>query len=176
MAPVLVQASRPLAACCVQSRTRIPRAARQWQHAIVIHRQHEKQKPHLENGLRYGPYFVTESRGHWMSSYPILTSLLITPLYVVPAWWLSRQPDAVPASTISLIADTMEKLSASLIAALSAGILYLALGRIISGPGALVIALIYGMASSTWSISSQALWTHGLAQLAFALLLLVASP
>ena len=96
-------------------------------------------EPYLKDELRYGPYFVTESRGHWMSSYPILTSLLITPLYVVPAWWLSQQPDAVPASTISLIADTMEKLSASLIAALSAGMLYLALGKIVSGPGALLM-------------------------------------
>ena len=128
-------------------------------------------EPHLERGLLYGPYFVTESRGHWMSSYPILTSLVITPLYVVPAWWLSHQPDAVPASTISLIADTMEKLSAGLIAALSAGVLYLALGRVVLPPGNLLIALTYGMASSTWSISSQALWTHGLTQLAFALLL-----
>ena len=128
-------------------------------------------EPHLERGLLYGPYFVTESRGHWMSSYPILTPLVITPLYVVPAWWLSRQPDAVPASTILLIADTMEKLSAGLIAALSAGVLYLALGKVVSHPGSLLIALIYGMASSTWSISSQALWTHGLTQLAFALLL-----
>ena len=128
-------------------------------------------EPHLERGLLYGPYFATESRGHWMSSYPILTSLVITPLYVVPAWWLSHQPDAVPASTISLIADTMEKLSAGLIAALSAGVLYLALGRVVLPPGNLLIALTYGMASSTWSISSQALWTHGLTQLAFAFLL-----
>ena len=90
-----------------------------------------------------------------MSSYPILTSLVITPLYVAPAWWLSHQPDAVPASTISLIADTMEKLSAGLIAALSAVVLYLALGRVVLPPGNLLIALIYGMASSTWSISSQ---------------------
>ena len=128
-------------------------------------------EPHLQRRLLHGPYFVTESRGHWMSSYPILTPLVIAPLYVVPAWWISQQPGAVPASTISLIADTMEKLSASLIAALSAGVLYLALGKVVSTPGSLLIALVYGMASSTWSVSSQALWTHGLTQLAFAFLL-----
>ena len=129
-------------------------------------------EPYRQRSAHFGlPYFVSESRGHWMSSYPILTPLVITPLYVVPAWWLSQQPDTVPASTISLIADTMEKLSASLIAALSAGVLYLALGKVVSTPGSLLIALVYGMASSTWSVSSQALWTHGLTQLAFAFLL-----
>ena len=76
-------------------------------------------EPYLERRLLAGPYFVTESRGHWMSSYPILTPIVIAPLYVVPVWWLSRQPGAVSASTLSLVADTMEKLSASLIAALS---------------------------------------------------------
>ena len=128
-------------------------------------------EPYLKQRLLQGPYFVTESRGHWMSSYPILTPIIIAPLYVAPAWWLSQQPGAVSASTLSLVADTMEKLSASLIAALSAVVLYLALGKVVSPRGSLLIALIYGMASSTWSISSQALWTHGLTQLAFAFLL-----
>ena len=128
-------------------------------------------EPYLLHRHLAGPYFVTESRGHWMSSYPILTPLVITPLYVVPAWWLSQQPGAVRASTIFLIADTMEKLSASLIVALSAGVLYAALGKVVPPPGSWLITLVYGMASSTWSISSQALWTHGLTQLAFAFLL-----
>ena len=128
-------------------------------------------EPYLKQRLLAGPYFVTESRGHWMSSYPVLTPIVIAPLYVVPVWWLSQQPGAVSASTLSLVADTMEKLSASLLAALSAVVLYLALGKVVSPRSSLLIALIYGMASSTWSISSQALWTHGLTQLAFSFLL-----
>ncbi len=128
-------------------------------------------QPYLRWNLRSGLYFATEARGHWMSSYPILTPLLVTPFYVAPAWWLSQQPAAGRLTAAFLIADTMEKLLAAVIAALSVGVLYLALRRVVSRDASLAIAMIYGLASSTWSISSQALWTHTLGQLAFAFLL-----
>jgi hypothetical protein len=121
----------------------------------------------------YGIYFVQKSQGHWMSTYPVINSLVVLPLYVIPAWWLSHQPldpstgDAVGRAVV----DVMEKLSASLLAALSVGVLYLALRRIAPRSTSLLISLIYGMASSTWSISSQALWRHGLTELSFAFLL-----
>jgi hypothetical protein len=76
-----------------------------------------------------GAYFVHESHGHWMSGYPIMTPVLVTPLYVLPAWWISRQSPPLPPNSLgyALIADTMEKLSASLIAALSGALLFLVL-------------------------------------------------
>jgi len=118
-------------------------------------------------------YFVRESHGHWMSSYPIILPIFVTPLYILPAWWLSRQsPPLYPYSNyFGLIADTMEKLSASLIAAISGAVLFLAFRRIASRKVSLVVALIYGLASNTWAISSQALWRHGLTELSFAFLL-----
>ncbi|MGO9273750.1 MAG: hypothetical protein ACLQOO_26515 [Terriglobia bacterium] len=127
-------------------------------------------------GVPIGPsgmYFAGEFRGHWISSYPILEPLLITPLYVFPAWWLSRQSPAPDpnGSLFVLVADTMEKLSASLIAALSGGVLFLALRKIAPPLASFVVALIYGLASNTWAISSQALWRQGLTELAFAFLL-----
>jgi len=128
-------------------------------------------QPYLRWNLRSGLYFATEARGHWMSSYPILTPLLVTPFYVAPAWWLSQQPAAGRLTAAFLIADTMEKLLAAVIAALSVGVLYLALRRVVSRDASLAIAMIYGLASSTWSISSQALWMHGVTQLSFAFLL-----
>jgi hypothetical protein len=70
-----------------------------------------------------------------------------------------------------LIADTMEKLSASLIAAMSGALLFLALRKTASRNVSLAVALIYGLASNTWGISSQALWRHGLTELSFAFLL-----
>jgi hypothetical protein len=120
-----------------------------------------------------GTYFVKKSHGHWMSTYPIVTPLLVTPLYVLPAWWLSRQsPPLDPGSpTFILIANTMEKLSASLIAALSGAVLFLALRRIAPRKVSLVVALIYGLASNTWTISSQGLWRHGLTELSISFLL-----
>ena len=128
-------------------------------------------QPLIQHKLVHGSYFVTKSHGHWMSSYPILLPFLVLPLYVVPVWWLSHQPKPVDLGTLFLIADSMEKLSAALIAALSVWVLYRALRKVVSPVAGMLIALIYGLASSTWSISSQALWTHGLTQLAFAFLL-----
>jgi len=131
-------------------------------------------QPRIEAGVGVnGAYFAHKSHGHWMSMYPMITPVLVTPLYVLPAWWLSRQsPPLYPYSLVFLtIVNTMEKLSASLIAALSGAVLFLALRKIASRNVSLAVALIYGLASSTWAISSQALWRHGLTELSFTFLL-----
>ena len=100
-----------------------------------------------------GTYFAQNIHGHWMSGYPIITPLLVTPLYLVPAWLISRPPPLPQTSPrFFLIAFTMEKLSASLIAALSAAILFLAIRKVASRNVSLAVALIYGLASTTWSI------------------------
>ena len=132
---------------------------------------------HLDHWILPGPgrppYYAANSHGHLMSWYPIMTPVVVTPLYVLPAWWLSRQsPPLYPYSPVFLlIVNTMEKLSASLIAAMSGALLFLAFRKIASRNVSFVVALIYGLASNTWAISSQALWRHGLAELSFAFLL-----
>jgi hypothetical protein len=138
-------------------------------------------KPYLP-GARgpYGIYYARIVSGHWLSAYPVATPLVILPLYVLPAWWISRQ-QLDPSSgdlLLQTVVDTMEKLSASLLAATSGVVLYLALRKVASRSTALAISLIYAMASSTWTISSQALWRQGLSQLSFAFLLwsLLTSP
>ena len=59
----------------------------------------------------------------------------------------------------------MEKLSASLVAALSAALLYRLLRRRAAPPVALLLTLAYAYGTTTWVISSQALWQHGMAEL-----------
>ncbi len=122
---------------------------------------------------QYGAYFLARSNGHWMSAYPLILPVAVLPLYIAPAWWLARLDPFPPFGDIILVAviDVMEKLAASLIAALSAGVLYLALRRVAPYPASLMIALIYGLASNTWSTSSQALWRHGFTELSLALLI-----
>jgi hypothetical protein len=99
--------------------------------------------------------------------------VVITPLYVYPAWWFSKlHIDPAPGDLASIeIADVMEKLSASLVAALSVGVLYLALRKVASRRSSLLLSAVYGVASSTWSISSQSLYRQGFTELGFALLL-----
>lgn len=128
-------------------------------------------RPYLRGAYEDGGHFLTAARGHWMSSYPIITPVLVSPLYIAPAWWLRSQPAAAREEAARLIARTMEKLSASLLAALSAGVLYLALLRITTSGAALLVTLVYALAANTWSTSSQALWLHALTQLSFAFLI-----
>jgi hypothetical protein len=131
-------------------------------------------KPLLAQTLgAHGAYFAAPSHGRLISAYPITTPVFVAPLYVLPAWWLSRHtPPLYPSSPSFYVAvNTMEKLSASLIAALSGAVLFLALRKVASRRVSLGVALIYGLASNTWTISSQALWRHGLTELSFAFLL-----
>jgi hypothetical protein len=76
----------------------------------------------------------------------------VTPLYVLPAWWLSHQ--SPPLHPNFAIVGTMEKLSASVLAALSGALLFLALRKVAARNVSLGVALIYGLASNTWAISS----------------------
>lgn len=123
-------------------------------------------------------YNVTVRQGHWMSIYPVALPVLITPLYIPAAWWFSHlRPEVQPGDVVfTAVANIMEKLSASLIAVISAALIYIALGRILSPRGSLAVTLIYALASSTWSISAQALWRHGLTELSFAFLLWTLIP
>jgi predicted dehydrogenase len=129
--------------------------------------------PYQQGRFARGAYYVTPARGHLYSVYPVIEPLVISPLYVIPAWWLARQhPQFAQGSfVLTTIEDTMEKLSASLIAALSVGLLFLALRNYTSPPASLIITLVYAFTSNTWAISSQTLWRHGFTELSFALLL-----
>jgi hypothetical protein len=64
----------------------------------------------------------------------------------------------------------MEKLSASLIASLSALFVYLALREICARKPAFWLTVLYAFGTNTWVISSQALWQHGVSELALSLM------
>ena len=121
----------------------------------------------LYNG---GAYFLHRENGHFYSRYPIAIPLLLTPAYaplrLVPGirdWPLPR---------LLVLARVFEKIWASLIAAASVTFLFLLLRRLTEANYAVLLALIFGFATSTWSISSQALWQHGMSQLTIILSLL----
>src|SRR5262249_26162102 len=62
-------------------------------------------------------------------------------------------------------------LTASLIASLSVGLMYLLLVRRTSCRWPLLLTIAYAFGANTWMISSQALWQHGLAELLLVLAL-----
>jgi hypothetical protein len=121
-------------------------------------------------------HWIREGRdGQAISLYPVVLPVLATPLYV-PAAVLLRSR-GWPEQAVDRTARIMEKLVASLIAASSAALLYLLLRRRAPERLALFLTLVYAFGTTTWVISSQALWQHGLAQLLLvAALLLVTGP
>lgn len=123
--------------------------------------------------IRAPKYWLFPARGHQYSAYPIVTPVVLTPLYAPAAAYLSYvhdwQPDAVER-----VSGVMEKLSAALIAAVSVAILYLALLRIVRPRTALLLVIAYAFGTNTWMTSSQGLWQHGLGALLLAIVLYAA--
>jgi hypothetical protein len=106
-------------------------------------------------------YYLQYSKGHYVSTFPPGPPLLATPVYLLPV--LSGL--APPSPWLPFL----EKLSATMIAALSAIFLYLALRRLTAARIALMIVLVYAFGTSTFSVSSQSLWQHGPSQLLLAM-------
>ena len=106
------------------------------------------------------PAYVRVVNGRHVSGYPVGAALVALPLYV-PAALGDLHPE-------SPVAAHLEKLCAALLIALSATFLYLAAVRLTSPGMAALVALAYGLGTSSLSTSSQALWQHAAAQPALA--------
>ncbi len=120
-------------------------------------------------------WMVPVSGGHTISLYPVVLPVLIAPLYLPAVGYLNLR--GWTDARLDHVARVMEKLSASLVAALSAALLYLLLRRRAAPPTALLLTLAYAFGTTTWVISSQALWQHGMAQLlVIGALLLLTGP
>jgi hypothetical protein len=107
------------------------------------------------------------TRGHFYDSHPPVGPLLALPVYALPAWI------GIPARA-ELVANLFSKLAASIIAALSAIVLFAAAKRLVSDDGgriALLAAVAYALGTSIWSTASQAMWTHTPAVLGYAVAL-----
>jgi len=111
-------------------------------------------------GAKKVPYYLTESGGHYVSDYPVGAALMGLPFYV-PSIVCGVAPS-------SRVFAELEKVSAATIVALSALILYMAAARATANWMALLLTLIYALGTTSLSVSSQALWQHGPAQLALA--------
>ncbi len=115
------------------------------------------------------PYFLRlTANGKLMSKYPVAAPLLATPVAFPAVWWLQRHHVSDADVRFRLATVVVERIAASLIAALSVSLLYLGLCSMTSSATAAMVALAYGLATSTWSTSSQALWQHGLAEFSLA--------
>jgi hypothetical protein len=104
------------------------------------------------------------ARGHFYDSHPPVGPLLALPVYALPAWI------GIPARG-ELIANVFSKVAASIIAALSAIVLFAAAKQIVGDQHrrtAMFAAVTYALGTSIWSTASQAMWTHTPAVLGYA--------
>jgi hypothetical protein len=121
-------------------------------------------------GAGLGPnvaYAFPLVNGHYVSLFPIVTPVLITPVYFLS--YILYSVFQVPFDTMSIM--ILAKTCASIIAALSCVFVYLAGKELFSQKIALSTALVYAFATSTWSVSSQALWQHGTVELLLILMI-----
>lgn len=114
--------------------------------------------------------------GHYVSWFPVLLPVVITPLYLPARSYLNAR--GWDPLRLDRTARVMEKLVASLIAAASVGLLYLLLRRRAPPSTAALLSLAYAFGTTTWVISGQSLWAHGMAQLLIVatMLLITGSP
>jgi hypothetical protein len=121
-------------------------------------------------GAGLGPnvaYAFPQVNGHFVSLFPIVTPVLVTPVYFVS--YLLYTIFSLPFDSAGIM--ILAKTSATIIAALSCVFVYLAGKELFSKKIALFTALVYAFATSTWSVSSQALWQHGTVELLLILMI-----
>jgi hypothetical protein len=123
--------------------------------------------------LDFTPHMVVVSEGHYLSIYPIVIPVLLTPLYAIPYFLLNllKFPLDMTNTGFYLLVFIIEKLFASLIAATSVVFCFLAWKELIRREMAFLCAGIYAFATNTWATSSQALWQHGMVELILSILI-----
>ena len=120
-------------------------------------------------------FWMLRTRQNRLASlYPVVTPLLVAPLYLPAVLWLDAHGWEQPQ--IDRVAELMEKVSASFLASVACVLMFLVLRR--DGTRwSLPLALAFAFGTNTWMISGQALWQHGTGELLIALaLLLVVAP
>jgi len=120
-------------------------------------------------------WIVGAPDGKAISLYPVVLPTLVSPLYLPAVAYLNIR--GWNDDRLDHVARIMEKFTASLIAAISVGLLYLLLRRRASERIAVLLTVAYAFSTTTWVISSQALWQHGMGQLLLiASLLIITGP
>lgn len=102
--------------------------------------------------------------GRLVSFYPVAPAVVALPVYLIPSLFVSAPSDQ--------FLHSLAKISGALITSLSVVVLFWALEKRCSRRWAATVALAYGLGTFSFSVSSQALYSHGPAQLGVALALL----
>lgn len=122
-------------------------------------------------------YWIEPTRdGHLASLFPIVTPLLVTPLYVPAVTYLSYV--GWTDARLRAMGAIMEKVAASIVASAAVALMFVLLRRSTTLPTARLLTLAFAAGTATWPISSQALWQHGVGEVSLlvALVAMTAAP
>ena len=110
------------------------------------------------------PYWIQTGReGEAASLYPGVTPVLVSPLYGPAVLYLERAGWSY--ENLSRVGAVMEKVASSCVASAAVFLMYLLLRRRLDRGDALLLTGAFAFGTPTWSVSSQALWQHGPAEL-----------
>jgi hypothetical protein len=121
------------------------------------------------------PYWLARSGGHWLSGYPVVTPILVAPFYLPAVAYLDHSGRWNEVRVVQVLAELSDKLAASSVAAICAGLMFWLLRSRLPGLSrarALALTAAFALGTETWAISSQALWQHGTAEMLMLLALL----
>ncbi len=113
-----------------------------------------------ENGL---PYYVVKANDRLFSVFPVFSSVISIPIYFLPVMLKNITTANIEENVVIIF--LLGKISASLFSAISVALIYLTTKEFLSTKKALLIASFYALGTSTLSLSSQALWQTGAAQM-----------
>jgi len=106
-------------------------------------------------------YSILNVKEHYYSLFPIVIPILLLPFYAIQYTILTAF--AIPVTDTIIIYTA--KVAAACIATLSCLIFFATARELFEERIALGSTVIFAFATATWSISSQALWQHGLGEL-----------
>lgn len=109
------------------------------------------------------PYYVIKENGHLISAFPVFSSLAATPIYFFPVIFKNITLDNLEDYTNLIL--ILGKISASIFSAVSVAFVFLSAKEFLNSKMALLLTVLYGLGTSTLSISSQSLWQHAASQM-----------
>ncbi|HWN43754.1 MAG TPA: hypothetical protein VNW71_16125 [Thermoanaerobaculia bacterium] len=110
------------------------------------------------------PYWLMNApNGRSASVYPVVTPILVTPLYGPAVLYLEKAGWSY--ENLSRVGAVMEKFAGSCVASSAVFLMFLVLRRRLDRRDALLLTGAFAFGTTTWAVSSQALWQHGPAEL-----------
>lgn len=111
-------------------------------------------------------YNLININGHWISAYPIVTPVILLPVYIIHLLILVVFPGSYEFYSV------ISKSSAVLIMSFAVVFFYMVCEKLFAWKTALFTTVVFAFGTISWAISSQSLWQHGTSELLLVVILL----